>query len=244
MNLQGKFAVVTGGGSGIGLTIVRALQAAGTEVLIVGRDQARLNTVRGGNTALTIFAADISKISERERLIQHLLDGGKPDDIFVNNAGTMQSIELQKSSAMAFLNDELALDLHAPIHFSTALLPHLLARPEAAIVNITTGLIYSPFGYTPGYSASKGGLHGFTRSLRWQTRASRSAGVGGDAPHGGYGPDEALRRAENPAGGSRKRCRKSPPERHNRASCGSGQGSLFHVQARSRGHLQNAQQCG
>ena len=173
MKLQGKFAVVTGGGSGIGLTIVRGLQAAGTEVLIVGRNQARLNTVSGGNTALTTFAADISKTSERDRLIQHLLNGGKPVDIFVNNAGTMQSIDLHKPAAMALLDDELSLDLHAPIHFSTVLLPHLLTRPEAAIVNITTGLIYSPFGYTPGYSASKSGLHGFTRSLRWQTRASR-----------------------------------------------------------------------
>ena len=173
MKLQGKFAVVTGGGSGIGLTIVRALQAAGTEVLIVGRNQVKLNAVRGGNTVLTSFAADISKASERDRLIQHLLSGRQAVDIFINNAGTMQSIDLHKSDAMALLDDELTLNLHAPIHFSTALLPHLLTRPEAAIVNITTGLIYAPFGYTPGYSASKGGLHGFTRSLRWQTRTSR-----------------------------------------------------------------------
>ena len=37
---------------------------------------------------------------------------------------------------------------------------------------MTTGLIYAPFGNTPGYSAAKAGLHGFTRSLRWQTRDS------------------------------------------------------------------------
>jgi uncharacterized oxidoreductase len=39
-------------------------------------------------------------------------------------------------------------------------------------VNVTTGLVYAPFGNTPGYSAAKGGLHAFTRSLRWQTRSS------------------------------------------------------------------------
>ena len=71
------------------------------------------------------------------------------------------------------LGHDLALDLHAPIHLATTLLPRLLERSEAAIVNVTTGLVYAPFGATPGYSAAKGGLHAFTRSLRWQTRATR-----------------------------------------------------------------------
>lgn len=173
MELKGKFAVVTGGGSGIGLAIARALQSEGAKLLIVGRDRARLNAVRGGNPVITTFAADVSKGSERDSLIQHLLKGSLAVDIFINNAGTMQSIDLHKEGALSLIDSELALDLHAPIHFSTALLPHLLTRPEAALVNITTGLIYAPFAYTPGYSAAKSGLHDFTRSLRWQTRSSR-----------------------------------------------------------------------
>ena len=65
---------------------------------------------------------------------------------------------------------ELALNLHAPLHFCTALLDHLITRPEAAIVNITTGLVYAPYGGAPAYSAAKAGLHAFTQSLRRQTR--------------------------------------------------------------------------
>ena len=173
MDLKGKSAVITGGGSGIGLAITRALQSEGAKTLIVGRDKARLNAVRGGNTLISTFAADISKGSERDGLIQHLLKDSSPVDIFINNAGTMQSIDLHRDGALSLLDSELALNLYAPIHFATALLPYLLKRPEAAVVNITSGLIYAPFGSAPGYSAAKSGLHDFTRSLRWQTRSSQ-----------------------------------------------------------------------
>ena len=106
-------------------------------------------------------------------MIAKLNSDGTLVDIFVNNAGTMQYFELTDPDALERLDAELALDLHAPIHFSTALLPHLLTRPEAAIVNLTTGLVYAPYGGTPGYSAAKNGLHAFNHSLRRQTRASK-----------------------------------------------------------------------
>jgi len=172
MKLENTRAVVTGGASGIGLAITKALRAEGVHVLIVGRNQARLNDVCSGDTAVTSFAADLSMPSERDRLVQHLLSQRHGVDIFINNAGIMQSIDLRMPDAMSLLEDELALNLSAPIHLATAMLPHLLTRPVAAIVNITTGLIYAPFGHAPGYSASKSGLHAFTQSLRWQTRLS------------------------------------------------------------------------
>nr|WP_233151056.1 SDR family NAD(P)-dependent oxidoreductase [Sphingomonas sp. BT553] len=164
--------MVTGGGAGIGLAITRALVAAGTHVLIAGRDIARLDRVKAELGDVTTIQVDLSVQSERERLIAATLASERPLDLLVNNAGTMQYFALNDSRALARLDAELALDLHAPLHLSTALLPHLLARPEAAIVNVTTGLIYAPFGNTPGYSAAKAGLHEFTRSLRWQTRGT------------------------------------------------------------------------
>lgn len=173
MNIAGKHALVTGGAAGIGLAITRALSNAGASVLVVGRNQARLDAARVGFPRVTTFSADLSRVDERKRLVDHVSKGLPPVDILVNNAGTMQYFDLIGADAMRRLEAELALDLHAPIHLATALLPHLLGRPEAAIVNVTTGLVYAPFGITPGYSAAKGGLHAFTRSLRWQTRQSR-----------------------------------------------------------------------
>lgn len=172
MNLNNKTALVTGGGAGIGLAITRAFVADGAHVVIVGRDLARLERVQAELGNITVMQADLAEASARERLIAALLERNPPLDLLVNNAGTMQYFSLVNDRALGRLDAELALDLHAPIHLSTALLPHLLTRPEAAIVNVTTGLIYAPFGNTPGYSAAKAGLHGFTRSLRWQARGT------------------------------------------------------------------------
>lgn len=170
MNFQNKTALVTGGGTGIGLAITRALVQAGAHVTIVGRDLARLDKVRSELANVSTLQADLAVKTERERLVAEVSSQDRPLDLLINNAGIMQYFALADDRALDRLDTELALDLHAPIHLTTALLPHLLARPEAAIVNITTGLIYAPFGNTPGYSAAKAGLHGFTRSLRWQVR--------------------------------------------------------------------------
>ena len=168
MKLTGKYAVVTGGTSGIGLALSRALQAHGAQVLAIGRDAAKLDAA--GELGIGVLSADVADGAERQRVIETLLDAPTPIDIFINNAGTMQKFKLLDTDAMARTEDELDLDLHAPLHFCIALLDHLISRPEAAIVNITSGLVYAPYSGAPAYSAAKGGLQAFTKSLRWQTR--------------------------------------------------------------------------
>lgn len=169
MNLDGKFAVVTGGGSGIGLAITRALRAGGSDVLIVGRNEARLAAARGDDSRILTAAADLANPDDRDRLIERLVNG-RPLDILVNNAGSMTRIDLHDPNARPLLEHDVALDLAAPVHLCIALLPALRQRPEAAIVNVSTGLVYSPLAFNPGYSTAKAGLHAFTRSLRRQTR--------------------------------------------------------------------------
>lgn len=172
MDLKGKHVLVTGGNAGIGLAITRALVAAGAGVIVVGRNRERLEEIRAGSERVSVLQADLTSPAGRDQVVAHVHGGARPLDILVNNAGTMQYFDIDRHDAMTRIEAELALDLHAPIYLATALLPLLKARPEAAIVNVTTGLIYAPFGATPGYSAAKAGLHAFTRSLRWQVRAS------------------------------------------------------------------------
>lgn len=169
MDPEGKFAVVTGGGSGIGLQITKALRAAGADVLIVGRSEARLDAARREDSRILTAVADLANPDDRLRLIEQL-SSGRPLDILVNNAGSMTRIDLHNPNALSQVEHDIALDLAAPVHLSIALLPVLRQRPAAAIVNVSTGLIYAPLALNPGYSTAKTGLHAFTRSLRRQTR--------------------------------------------------------------------------
>lgn len=82
----------------------------------------------------------------------------------------MTDIDLHDRCATLTMNSELALDLSAPMHLTISLLPILLDRPEAAVVNISTGLVYAPFGRMPGYAVAKAGVHAFSQALRHQTR--------------------------------------------------------------------------
>jgi len=172
MELMGKTAVITGSGSGLGFAIARSLHQEGVRLVLIGRDMAKLDRARDALGTGTIVTADLLDHDERERLVALLLASDPPVDILVNNAGTMQYFALTAPDAWARLDAEIELDFRATAHLATALLPHLLARPQAAIVNVTTGLVYTPFGAAPGYGAAKAGLHAFTRSLRWQTKGS------------------------------------------------------------------------
>lgn len=170
MQLNGTFAVVTGATAGIGLAMARALHAAGAKVLIVGRNRTRLAEL--GHNGFATLEADLVQRPEREKVLAVLRNASQPLDIFVNNAGSMTPLALASGNAQPLMQREMELNLHAPIHFCLELLPQLLARPESALVNVTTGLVYAPMFNSPAYCASKNGLHAFTQSLRHQTNGT------------------------------------------------------------------------
>lgn len=128
--------------------------------------------VAGSDSGISVLVADLTTEPGRDALIGQVLADATPLDILVNCAGTMSRIDLRNASAAGSFDQELALDLTAPVHLTTALLPHLLSRPQAAVVNVTTGLVHAPFGDTPAYSTAKAGLRAFTQAVRWQTRAA------------------------------------------------------------------------
>ena len=67
---------------------------------------------------------------------------------------------------------ELDVNLSGPVRMVQEFLPHLKTRPNALIVNVSSGLAFVPFPLSPVYSAAKAGIHAFTRCLRVQLRGS------------------------------------------------------------------------
>ncbi len=132
----------------------------------------------------------------RDLLIARLLADPVPVDVLINNAGSMTAIDVQDNQALHLFDEELALDLTARVLLTTTLLPHLLARPQAAVVNVATGLVHTPFAYIPAYSTAKAGLRAFNPGTTLADSHQPAPGPRSAAAHSRYGPRGELGRPE------------------------------------------------
>jgi uncharacterized oxidoreductase len=169
MNVNGKTVLLTGGSAGIGRAIARQLKAKGASVILTGRDQERLEAMRAEGFA--VIAADLSSAAGVDALVASL--GEQTIDILINNAGLGVAHDVRAAMPDPDAADGcLYANLAAPIRLITALLPRLRARnpaaPEAAIINVTSGLAIAPNTASSVYCASKAGLRSYTMALRAQ----------------------------------------------------------------------------
>lgn len=169
MQVGGRTVLVTGGTDGIGLELARQLRDKGARVLVCGRDADRL--AAAGRAGLEATAADLSSRGGCDALLAAL--AGVPIDILVNNAGAGTSYDVAGDIDRDGLDRSVFLNLNAPMHLIAGLLPVLRERPDAAIVNVTSGLAYAPRAGAPVYCATKAGLRSFTQALRFQLRDTR-----------------------------------------------------------------------
>lgn len=168
MDVSGKTALVTGGTDGIGIEIARQLKAKGAHVIVAARRADLLESARG--EGLEALQADLSSATGCAALIEAL--GARPIDILINNAGMGGGFEAGEEIDLALVDRAVFLNLNAPMHLIGLLLDQLKARPEAAIVNVTSGLAIAPRSGGPVYCATKAGLRSFTLALRAQLKGS------------------------------------------------------------------------
>lgn len=170
MRIDGTTVLLTGGSAGIGRELARQMKAKGAHVIVTGRNSERLEFMRAeGFEALD---ADLSNPAGVEALLAEL--GGRDIDILVNNAGQGVDHDFREAAPdMAAADNCIHANLNAPIRLIAALLPRLRARPEAAIVNVTSGLAIAPRSGGPVYCATKAGLRSYTLALRKQLEGTR-----------------------------------------------------------------------
>jgi uncharacterized oxidoreductase len=170
MKMSGNAILVTGGGSGIGQGLAEAFFERGNRVLIAGRNRERLEAVAAKNPGMQVLTVDMTDPDAIARLAEQAAQKLPDLNVLVNNAGMMQSENLRDPASVAQAEATVATNLLGPIRLTLALLPHLIARPEAAVLNVTSGLAFLPLATTPTYCATKAALHSWTQSLRWQLR--------------------------------------------------------------------------
>lgn len=170
MRLSGKTVLLTGGSAGIGEQMALQMQAKGATVTVTGRDPARLEAMRA--RGFEALAADLSSPAGVEALLAAWAECEL--DILVNNAGQGVDHDFRLAAPDMDAADAcIHANLNAPIRLIAALLPRLKARPEAAIVNVTSGLAIAPRAGGPVYCATKAGLRSYTQAIRAQLAGSR-----------------------------------------------------------------------
>lgn len=170
MRTSNNTVLITGGASGIGLALARRFVTAGSTVIVCGRREAKLREAKDSEGRLQTLVADVSTSAGRAALVESALRDFPALNVLVNNAGIQRRIRLADQEPWDVTREELAINLDAPIHLTRLLLPHLMSKPDAAIINISSGLAFAPLARTPVYSATKAALHSFTLSLRHQLK--------------------------------------------------------------------------
>lgn len=175
MKTSDNYILITGGASGIGYALADAMAKRGNHILVCGRRKDRLLIAKNKNPDLQTFACDITKEKDRLALYDYVKSNFSEMNILVNNAGIQRDVTLTEGlEDLINGEDEIAVNLEAPIHLSLLFMSLLKQKSDSYIINVSSGLGFIPAVNMPIYSATKAGLHAFTKSLRQQLINTKS----------------------------------------------------------------------
>ena len=170
MQISGNTVLITGGATGIGLELARALLARENEVIICARRAERLEEAKRELPRVHTRVADVSSATDRAALVEWIEQSFPRTNMLVNNAGVQHRVDLRSIDELKKAEEEVAINFIAPIYLTAMFLPQLMRQPSAAVVNVSSGLAFSPLAYMPVYCATKAAVHSMTMSLRHQLR--------------------------------------------------------------------------
>jgi NAD(P)-dependent dehydrogenase (short-subunit alcohol dehydrogenase family) len=164
VRLRDHHALVTGGGTGIGAAIVRALAAEGARVTLLGRRRESLEGVAEELHGAMVSPADVTDRAQVNAAFSRAREAHGPVTILVNNAGAAESAPFARITADAWRR-MMAVNLDALLHCCQAALPDLLAAEAGRIVTVASTAGLKGYAYTAAYTAAKHGAVGLTRAL-------------------------------------------------------------------------------
>lgn len=168
MKTTGNTILVTGGGSGIGLALAQLWHDAGNKVIITGRNAAKLDAAIAGRANMTAVALDVTDPDAIAAFATDIVARYPDLNVLVNNAGIMAPEDASTKRDLDHAESTVITNILGPIRLIDALVDHLAAQADAAIVNVTSGLAFVPLPKAPTYSATKAAMHSYTVALRIQ----------------------------------------------------------------------------
>lgn len=176
MKTSGNVILITGGASGIGLALAKAFMRKGNRVMVCGRDAKQLEDARCTLPDLLVRQCDLADKTERLAFVDWTLDQLPALNVVINNAGIAGPVDLTGNDLdLDTVEQQLLVDLLVPVDLSLRFLPHLRGQPMAALVFVSSGLVYSFDASSPAYSAAKAGVHVWAQSMRYQLKKTNVA---------------------------------------------------------------------
>lgn len=166
MKTSGNTILVTGGGSGIGRALAQAWHDDGNRVIVAGRRRDALEETIAAREGMEARVLDVDSIESLNVFVETLLTDHPDLNVLVNNAGIMHPEDITAKRDLADAEATIAVNLLAPIRLIDAFVDHFSAVPDAAIVNVTSGLAFVPLPGGATYSATKAAMHSYTVALR------------------------------------------------------------------------------
>ena len=171
MQLDGKVAVITGAGSGMGLAMARLFAAEGAKLVVGDWNQQRLDAAVSGIQAsggtIAGLQGNIADKEAAEALVDHAVSSYGRIDILCNNAGVMDYMQGVGELSDDIWRRVLGINLDGPMFTSRRAVPHMVAQGSGAIVNIASTAGISGAAAGAAYTASKHALVGLTRNTAW-----------------------------------------------------------------------------
>ena len=165
MRLKDKTAIITGGGSGIGLATARAFCKEGAKVILFGRRKEKLiSAAEELGDSVLIVQGDMTHNDDLDQLINKTLNNFKGIDILVNSAGLFNGAPLHEISDSQW-DGIMDINIRSIFQLTRRVLPIMMAQKSGSIVHISSilGLIAVP--QVAAYNVSKGALNQFSRSI-------------------------------------------------------------------------------
>jgi short-subunit dehydrogenase involved in D-alanine esterification of teichoic acids len=169
MKTAGNTILITGGTSGIGLELVRQFYALGNSLIIASSNEIHLKSLKECFAGIETIQCDLADSESVKNLVDTCFVKFPNINILVNNAGVQYNYSfIEEKEGYTKIASEIGINLISPFQIAYGLLPSLLQKSEAAIINVSSGLAFAPKKSAPMYCAAKAAIHNGTKALRYQ----------------------------------------------------------------------------
>ena len=171
MKMTKNTILITGAATGIGYSMAKYFYKRDNTVIICGRREEKLAQVKKEFPGIHSLRCDVANPDDRTILLNYISDNFPKINILINNAGIQRDIDLTKGIFdFTHGDNEVRINLEAPIYLSAMFIPLLSNKENSTIVNISSGLAFMVERATgmPVYCATKAGLHAFSVAQRAQ----------------------------------------------------------------------------